>query len=285
MTKTDSLESDIASLAQTAGISRSEAIGELKILFAHANGLAPLELIKEPSCMLEPTKVKKYKSLLQDRLQGKPIAYILGYKEFYGLPFKVNECVLTPRPETELLVDLAIEKIQRHNLKTVLELGTGSGAIAISLAAHLPDIEIIATDISVRALEVAASNAKTVCPDASISFVESDWFSEISNKFDLIVSNPPYIAESDIHLQRPGVCYEPTRALVSGPKGLDALSLIVRQSKFNLRENGWLLIEHGYDQLDSCRQLLIAERFTSLLGELDLSGNPRVSGGRIPVDR
>jgi release factor glutamine methyltransferase len=281
----DSLEFDINSLAQTFGISRSEAISEIKILFSYANNLDQLDLIKKPNVMRDPVKLKKYKKVFNDRLTGKPVAYIQGYKEFYGLCFRVNECVLIPRPDTELLVDLAIEKIQQYNLKTVLELGTGSGAIAVTIAAHLPNIKITATDVSSNALEVASENAKTLCPNHIIEFKNSDWFSEISGQFDLIVSNPPYIAEKDTYLRGDGVRYEPSIALISGLSGLDALTLIVNQSKSFLHNDGWLLLEHGYDQRDSCGQLLSSGGFTSLLDESDLGGNPRVSGGRIEINK
>ena len=281
----DSLEFDINSLAQTFGISRSEAISEIKILFSYANDLDQLDLIKEPNVMRDPVKLKKYKKFFNDRITGKPVAYIQGYKEFYGLCFRVNECVLIPRPDTELLVDLAIEKIQQYNLKTGLELGTGSGAIAVTIAAHLPNIKITATDVSSNALEVASENAKTLCPNHTIEFKKSDWFSEIYGQFDLIVSNPPYIAENDTYLRGDGVRYEPSIALISGLSGLDALTLIVSQSKSFLHNDGWLLLEHGYDQRDSCGQLLSSGGFASLLDESDLGGNPRVSGGRIEINK
>ncbi len=235
--------------------------------------------------MRDPIKLKKYRRIFNDRLTGKPVAYILGCKEFYGLCFNVNEYTLIPRPDTELLVDLAIEKIQQHNLKKVLELGTGSGSIAISIATHLPNIQITATDISSNALEVALGNAMNLCPNHTIEFKKSDWFSEISGVFDLIVSNPPYIAKDDAYLTGDGVIYEPSIALTSGLSGLDALTLIVNQSKSFLVEDGWLLLEHGYDQRDSCRHLLSAAGFTSLFDESDLGGNPRVSGGKIRTDK
>ena len=279
--KIDSFESDIVSLAQALGISRSQAISEIKILFAYSNSLDPVELIKDPNVMLDPKKVEKYKKLFKDRLQGKPVAYILGYKEFYGLSFQVNQSVLIPRPDTELLVDLAIQKIKQHDLRTVLELGTGSGAIAVSVATHMPHIKITATDVSSVALEVATKNAKALCPNNLIKFQKSDWFSEVSGVFDLVLSNPPYIAEDDIHLQGEGVRYEPLSALTSGASGLDALSLIIKQSKHYLDKGGWVLVEHGHDQRDSCGKLLRTEGFTSLLAKSDLGGNPRVSGGRM----
>ena len=283
--KIDSLERDVDELTKSLAISRSEAISEIKILFSYANDLDQLDLIKKPNVMRDPLKLRKYKKVFNDRLAGKPVAYIQGYKEFYGLCFRVNEYVLIPRPDTELLVDLALEKIQQYNLKTVLELGTGSGAIAVTIAAHLPNIKITAIDISSNALEVALGNAMTLCPNHTIEFKNSDWFSEISGRFDLIVSNPPYVAKNDTYLKGDGVRYEPSIALTSGLSGLDALTSIVNQSKSFLVEDGWLLLEHGYDQRDSCRHLLSAAGFTSLFDEADLGGNPRVSGGKIRTDK
>ena len=281
MTKDDSIESDILSLVRAFGLSRMEAIREVKILFAHAIGLGQLDLIKEPSLMSDPLHIEKYKKAFQDRINGKPIAYILGEKEFYGLSFKVNEHVLIPRPETELLVDVAIEKIQSHNLKRVLDLGTGSGAISISVAINAPGVDVVAADISKNALKVAEANVRSLCPSASISFVESNWFSKISGTFDLILANPPYIAADDSHLNSPELRYEPIEALVSGPEGLDAISEILEQGQSFLNEGGWLFFEHGYDQLGRCQDLLAGQGFMSLFNAVDLSGNPRISGGRI----
>ena len=277
----DSFESDIAKLGETFNISRSEAISEVKIIFAYANDLPSLNLIMDPTVMLESTKIKKYKKLFKERLQGKSVAYILGRKEFYGLTFSVNDSVLVPRPDTELLVDLAIEKIERYDLKRVLDLGTGSGAIAVSLAVKMPNLNIVATDNSAKALEVAVSNADVLCPQSPITFLRSDWFSEISDEFDLIVSNPPYIALDDLHLNLADLRFEPKQALVSGAEGLDALRLIINQSRNFLAKNGWLLLEHGYEQRASCLELLGAGGFSQLFCDLDLAGNPRVSGGKI----
>ena len=173
MIKDTLIESDILSLMRAFGLSRMEAIREVKILFAHAIGLGQLDLIKEPSLMSEPLHIERYKKLFQDRINGKPIAYILGEKEFYGLTFKVNEHVLIPRPETELLVDVAIEKIQSHNLKKILDLGTGSGAISIAVSINAQGLDVVAADISKNALKVAEVNRRSLCPGASISWVES----------------------------------------------------------------------------------------------------------------
>ena len=283
MIKDTLIESDILSLIRAFGLSRMEAIREVKILFAHAIGLGQLDLIKEPSLMSEPLHIEKYKKVFQDRINGKPIAYILGEKEFYGLTFKVNEHVLIPRPETELLVDVAIEKIQSHNLKKILDLGTGSGAISIAVSINAPDLDVVAADISKNALKVAEVNRRSLCPGASISWVESNWFSKISGTFDLILANPPYIAADDRHLKSPELRYEPLGALVSGSEGLDAISEILEQSQSYLNEGGWLFFEHGYDQLGRCQDLLTGRGFTSLFNAVDLSGNPRISGGRMGI--
>ena len=190
---------------------------------------------------------------------------------------------MIPRPETELLVDVAIEKIQSHNLKKILDLGTGSGAISIAVSINAQGLDVVAADISKNALKVAEVNRRSLCPGASISWVESNWFSKISGTFDLILVNPPYIAADDRHLKSPELRYEPLGALVSGPEGLDAISEILEQSQSYLNEGGWLFFEHGYDQLGRCQDLLTGRGFTSLFNAVDLSGNPRISGGRMGI--
>ena len=257
----------------------------LRIDFMYFTGFTPTSNLPDYSTINKFRNLliekRKYKKLFKERLQGKSVAYILGRKEFYGLTFSVNDSVLVPRPDTELLVDLAIEKIERYDLKRVLDLGTGSGAIAVSLAVNVPNLKIVATDNSAKALEVAVSNADVLCPQSPITFLRSDWFSKISGEFDLIVSNPPYIALDDSHLNLVDLRFEPKQALVSGAEGLDALRLIISQSRNFLAKNGWLLVEHGYEQKDSCLQLLGAAGFSQLFCDLDLAGNPRVSGGKI----
>jgi release factor glutamine methyltransferase len=225
---------------------------------------------------------------IQRRVAGEPMAYILGEREFYGVKLIVTPDVLIPRPETETLVEQALARLSRQyapNSARVLDLGTGSGAIAISLAEQRPALDIVATDISVKALAVAKENARRL--GVQISFIESDWFSALENeRFDLIVSNPPYVAHGDPHLTQGDLRFEPIGALTDNApdqRGLACIRHIIEDAPKHLNGEGWLLFEHGYDQADACRELLAARGFVELMCAYDLAGIPRVSGGRWPA--
>jgi release factor glutamine methyltransferase len=216
------------------------------------------------------------------------MAYILGEREFYGVKLIVTPDVLIPRPETETLVEQALVRLSRQhapNTARVLDLGTGSGAIAISLAEQRPALDIVATDISAKALAVAKKNASKL--GVHIAFVESDWFSTLENeRFDLIVSNPPYVAHGDPHLTQGDLRFEPIAALTDNEPnqgGLACIRRIIDDAPKHLNGEGWLLFEHGYDQADACRELLAARGFVELMCAHDLAGIPRVSGGRWPA--
>jgi release factor glutamine methyltransferase len=212
------------------------------------------------------------------RQAGEPIAYITGDREFYSLELNITPDVLIPRPETELLVDLAIEKLPNRSGR-VLELGTGSGAIAIALAKHLPDIELWAADISTAALAVAQKNAAR--HGVSIRFVQGDWFEAAPlGNFDLIVSNPPYIPAQDKHLSQGDLRFEPPLALVGGMDGFDCIRRITHEALARLEKGGYLLFEHGFDQAERCRDLLSTYGYEQVASWPDLSGHMRVSGGR-----
>ena len=217
-------------------------------------------------------------------MSGEPMAYILAEREFYSEVFTVSPAVLIPRPETELLVDLALERIEPKQQCRVLDLGTGSGAIAIAIAIHRPHVEVVAVDKSESALELAARNAGRLLEDAKrVQFVRSDWFGQFEDKgtrFELIVSNPPYVAEGDAHLADGDVRFEPKQALVAGQEGLEDLRRIIGDAPAYLKEGGWLLVEHGYDQAEACRTILQRAGFVDLVAERDLAGILRVSGGR-----
>lgn len=213
------------------------------------------------------------------RHAGEPIAYITGEREFYSLEFCITPDVLIPRPETELLVELALSHLPPGGGR-VIDLGTGSGAVAVALAKHAPDAEIWAIDISPAALIVAERNAQR--HGASVRFLCSDWFESVSpGRFDLIVANPPYIAEGDRHLGEGDVRFEPRGALVAGSDGLDAIRHIAHQAKGRLETGGRLLFEHGYDQAERCRDLLAAYGYGEISSWKDLAGHARVSGGRL----
>ena len=218
-------------------------------------------------------------ALLERRMGGEPIAYLLASREFYGLDFKVSPATLIPRPETELLVDLALQRIPTQGAFRVLDMGTGSGAIALSIAHTRPYIEVVAVDVSQDALEVAHENALRLNAN-NVHLLRSDWFSALhGERFDLIVANPPYVATADVHLAQGDLRFEPLGALASGGDGLDDIRRICAQAKAHLHPGGWLLLEHGYDQAERVRALMQQSGFTGVFSVLDISGIERVSGG------
>lgn len=226
-----------------------------------------------------PEAEQAFAELAARRRQGEPIAYILGKREFYGLEFGVTPAVLIPRPETELLVELSFERIPRKAAVRVLDLGTGSGAIAVALAKGRPQARVTAVDVDYAALSVARANAKR--HGVSVRFFCGDWFGALAGEtFDLIVSNPPYVAAGDPHLVMGDVRFEPQRALVGGADGLDCIRAIVASAVAHLRPGAWLLFEHGYDQAEACRALLEAHGYLEVQTWPDLAGIPRVSGGK-----
>jgi len=240
-------------------------------------------LLAHPEHSLNDEQYACYMALFERRLIGEPVAYLLGEREFYGLNFKVTPATLIPRPDTELIVDLALQRIPQKGRNRVLDLGTGSGAIALSIAHARPDMEVVAVDASREALEVARENAQRLGLN-NVRLLHSDWFSALhGERFDIIVSNPPYIAASDAHLLQGDVRFEPCSALVSGADGLDDIRRITEQAKEHLSVNGWLLLEHGYDQAAQVRALLQQAGFAAVFSARDLAGIERVSGGSCPT--
>jgi release factor glutamine methyltransferase len=248
--------------------------------------------------VLEETDLLRFASLVARRKGGEPVAYLVGCREFYGRKFAVSPAVLIPRPETELLVDLALaQKVDAGDTAKsvatsaatsttthaprILDLGTGSGCIAITLALEIPSAEVCAVDVSAAALDVARGNAQRL--GARLRLLQSDWFDALAGeKFDLIVGNPPYVAERDPHLGVEDLRYEPGRALASGADGLDAIRHIVAAAPRHLRRGGRLWLEHGYDQADAVRGLLAAADLGDIEQHRDVAGIVRVSGGRRP---
>ena len=247
-------------------------------------------LLTHPEQILGAEQQAHYAALLERRLRGEPLAYILGEREFFGLNFKVTPATLIPRPDTELLVELALQRIPKPlpaspcqgrsvDKYRVLDLGTGSGAIALSIAHVRPNIEVTAVDASQEALEVARENARRL-DIGNVRLLRSDWFAALADeRFDLIVSNPPYIADGDAHLVQGDLRFEPCAALASGADGLDDIRRIVAGAKEHLHPGGWLLFEHGYDQAGRVRELLGAAGYTEVFSARDLAGIERVSGG------
>lgn len=236
-------------------------------------------LLTHPEYSLDAGQHAQYRALLERRLAGEPIAYLLEEREFYGLTFKVSPATLIPRPETELLVELALQRIPQQGACRVLDLGTGSGAIALSIAHARPEAEVVAADASMAALEMAQFNARHL-KLGKVRLLHSNWFGALQGeRFDIIVSNPPYIAAGDVHLAQGDVRFEPRDALISGTDGLDDIRLICTQASMHLRPKGWLIFEHGYDQSARVRALLQQSGFEEIFSARDLSGIERASGG------
>lgn len=254
---------------------------EAQVLLSHVLHKPRAYLMAYPEVELSALTLTQFSALLARRLLGEPIAYLTGQREFFGLTFLVTPEVLIPRPETELLVTLALECIPVDKTVHVLDLGTGSGAIAITLAKHRPRARVTAVDLSPRALAVAKRNAARH-ETPNVAFVASNWFAALAktSPFDVIVSNPPYIAENDPHLRARDIQFEPGLALRAGVAGLDAIRHICALSFELLSDSGHLLFEHGYDQRDACAALLSALGYTDVACHLDLAGKARVSLGK-----
>jgi release factor glutamine methyltransferase len=225
---------------------------------------------------VSPEALQVLDALSAKRLQGEPLAYLTGHKEFYGLDLRVDKRVLVPRPDTETLVDWVLDVLKPMHEASVIDLGTGSGAIALALKATRPELRVSALDFSEDALLVACANAQRL--KLNVQFLQGAWLSGVQGRFNAIVSNPPYIAAQDEHLA--ALTHEPLQALASGDDGLDDIRHIITQAPAHLLSGGWLLLEHGYDQAAQVRDLLNASGFESVQSRRDLSGTERCSGGR-----
>ena len=293
---------------------------EVQCLLQAVLQVSRAHLLTRPEYLLNEEQHAQYTVLFERRLSGEPIAYLVGEREFYGLNFKVTPATLIPRPETELLVELALQRIPQRGTRSspdgttshstrlskddsqvagydkgrlggvsrcgrnndafrVLDLGTGSGAIALSIAHARPNAEVVAVDASEAALEVAQYNAQQLNLD-NVRLIVSDWFAALhGERFDMIVSNPPYVAADDAHLTQGDLRFEPQSALTSGADGLDDIRHICAHAKAHLDPEGCLLLEHGYDQAAQVRALLLTAGFIGIFSACDLSGIERVSGG------
>lgn len=265
------------SLIEQSGLPRSEA----QRLLAHLLGVERSALIAHPEMSVSAESAAAVRQLFQRRNAGEPFAYLTGEREFYGLMLAVSPRVLIPRPETELLVDLALQRLPRGG--RVLDVGTGSGAIAIAVAHHRPDVRVLATDISPEALAVARANAAR--HGVSVEFRYGDWLAGLGTEgLDVIAANPPYIRSGDAHLQQGDLRYEPRAALDGGADGLACLRQIADQARRHLASGGWLLMEHGWDQGQACAQLLAGLGYREVADCADLAAMPRVIVGRGLVD-
>jgi release factor glutamine methyltransferase len=272
------LSHDQAELVLALQLEPGTARIEVQCLLQKALNVSRSYLIAHPEYVLGAEENNTYSISFQRRLKGEPIAYILGEREFFGLNFLVTPDTLIPRPETELLVELVLERLEGK--LRVLDMGTGSGAISLSIAHQRPDADVWACDFSSAALVVAQENSHRLGIH-NVQFVESDWFSALSGqRFDIIVSNPPYVAKDDPHLSQGDVRFEPVTALTSGSDGLDDIRHIVLQAGTHLNSGGWLLLEHGYDQAAQVRELLQQSGYANIFSAKDLSGIERCSGAQ-----
>jgi release factor glutamine methyltransferase len=253
---------------------------DAEVLLGHVLRQARSHFHAWPEKLLPAASRKHFDQLLQRRLKGEPVAYLTGEREFWSLPLTVTTDTLIPRPETETLVARALQQIPADRPQTIADLGTGSGAIALAIARERPQCRIIATDIATAAIEVAHSNARRLGIH-SIEFRTGNWCKPLTGmRFDMIVSNPPYIATTDPHLESGDVRFEPRTALASGPQGMDDLTAIAQCAINHLLPGGWLLMEHGYDQGELTRQLLEATGFIEVITYTDDAGLERVITGK-----
>jgi release factor glutamine methyltransferase len=253
---------------------------DARVLLQHALDVTHAHLIAHSERLLTEEEQAQVRILLQRRAAGEPVAYLVGRREFYGRDFVVTPAVLIPRPETELLVELALARMAPLPAARVLDLGTGSGCIAITLALERKSAWVVAVDVSAEALAVAHRNARRLGANG-LSLLQGSWLEPVADRrFDLIVGNPPYVAEDDPHLGEGDLRFEPRAALSAGPEGLDAIAAIMRAAPRYLRPGGWLLLEHGWNQADAVEIMLERAGFGDRLCARDLAGHPRVSGGR-----
>jgi release factor glutamine methyltransferase len=266
-------------------LSQQEASLEAEILLGHCLQKTRAQLRARPEILLSDNANDCYQRLLERRRQGEPIAYITGYKEFWDLRLRVTPAVLIPRPETEHLVERALERIPPDARWNIADLGTGSGAVGLAIAKERPHCHMTAVDKSAPSLEIARENAAENCIQ-NISFQQGSWFSPLGDKrFDMIVANPPYIAENDLHLQQGDLRFEPPEALSAKADGLEDLRHIISCAPAHLAPAGWLLLEHGYQQGASVMALLQENGFLKIQCYADYAQLERVSGGQLTPQR
>ena len=253
---------------------------DAQVLLAHALGCARTWLVAHADDPLPRLQADAFFALAKRRRAGEPVAYLTGTREFWGLALRVTPDVLIPRPETETLVELALEWLPRDGAPRVLDLGTGSGAIALAIAKERPRARVVATDASAAALAVARDNA-ALHALTNVAFAQADWYDGVPDgAFDLVVSNPPYVAAGDPHLAAGDLRFEPAAALASGVDGLAALRTIIAGAPPRLARGGALAVEHGYDQSPAVQELMRDAGFGQVTVRRDLAGIPRVVGGR-----
>ncbi|MGY1488870.1 peptide chain release factor N(5)-glutamine methyltransferase [Methylobacillus pratensis] len=269
-------------LQQAGGLDMVESRIEIRALMQHSLGNVDYAwLIAHGDDAVTDALRARFESLLARRIKGEPVAHILGRREFYGRDFIVTPDTLIPRPDTETLVEAALDRISVNQACGILDLGTGTGAIGITLALERPHAKVTIVDYSEAALAIARENARQLSAH-NVAALHSDWFSALKDqRFDLIVSNPPYIETADPHLQQGDLRFEPVTALASGADGLDDIRIISAQAADHLTPNGWLMLEHGYQQGAAVRNILQHHGFTNIDTATDLAGHERVTLGQL----
>lgn len=267
----------IAEAKQQLGTLSDSVQADVEILLCHVLQCTRTFLHTWPEKKLTREQLEHYQSLISRRRNHQPVAYLTGKRGFWTFELDVNETTLIPRPETELLVETALEKIPADSGMQILDLGTGSGAIALAIAHERPDCTITAVDQSADALQIAKKNALSLAL-GNICFIQGNWLQAVpGQQYDLIVSNPPYIPEHDDHLSQGDAQHEPRTALASGHDGLDDIRHIISQAHYQLKPSSWLILEHGYDQQAAVRQLFEQEGYHEITQVKDLAGHARVS--------
>lgn len=253
---------------------------EAEVLLAHCLGSPRSLLYADPDLEVPNQRSELFQQLVERRLSGEPIAYLTGSREFWSLSLKVTPDVLIPRPETELLVELALKRIPRDGRWRIADLGTGSGAVALALASERRGCSVFGTDMSQAAIDLARDNAQRLAIE-NVSFTLGSWCKPLTGRFNLIISNPPYVARNDPHLSKGDCRFEPLRALSPGEDSLAALRSIAGESMGHLAPGGWLMLEHGPDQGEAVREILREREYMDIFTERDLLGHERVTGGRM----
>lgn len=264
--------------------SRGHALAAIdaRLLLRHVTGATVAQIVSYPGRQLGPIDRMRFESLVARRASGEPIAYLLGEREFYSRTFAVTPGVLIPRPETEGLVDAALARLPAEGSPSIVDLGTGSGCVGITLALEHPRARVLAIDASIDAITVAQRNAQTLAC-GNIDFVIGDWLQGIDgHALAMVVANPPYIAAADFHLGQGDLRFEPRAALSPGDDALAAIRDIIGQAPAALAPGGWLILEHGHDQGADVRRLLITQGFAEVFTDRDLAGHDRITGGRLP---
>lgn len=278
-TVSDALHTATTMLSRVSSSARLDA----ELLLEHVTGLSRTSFRSAPERGLPAAAGWSFQQLVKRRMQGEPIAYIRGQQEFWSLLFEVSPAVLVPRPETELVVERALEQIAGDAPARIADLGTGSGAIALAIASERPQAHVTATDVSKLALEIATRNAARLQLN-NVSLRQGSWFAPLAGqRFDVVVSNPPYIADGDPHVAADVRRHEPGVALFSGRSGMEALEQIIAAAPDHLNRGGWLILEHGWNQAPAVRDLLVRSGFARVRSHADLAGHERVSEGEFAV--